>query len=234
MKRLNILTATLAIFVSTAFAAPRDEEMKEYSVEVGQFTAIKLQDNVNVVYRCNPDSTGMVYYKGVEDFANAFIFSNNGKQLKIQVNTEDVGKVGMPTLYVYSDFLERVSNYSEYNITVENPAPCPIFTATLVGNGSVSVSGIKSTEVKGKITAGGGTITLEGNCGKATLQMTGAGVIQADQLKAGEVNCKIFGGGSIGCDPIRELIVKGIGSTKIYYRGEPQIHHKGGGKLIQI
>ncbi len=40
------------------------QESDNYKVEVGQFDKLQVVDNVNVVYRCLPDSTGFVQYKG--------------------------------------------------------------------------------------------------------------------------------------------------------------------------
>ena len=76
-------------------------DVQNYKVEVGQFDKIKIQDNVNVVYRCLPDSTGFVQYSGDKEFADAFIITpKSDGTLRIQVSTEDVGNPNLPTLYV--------------------------------------------------------------------------------------------------------------------------------------
>lgn len=212
-------------------SGPNDDE---YTVEIGQFTKIKVYDNVNVIYRCVPDTTGIATYHGSHDFDNAFIFTNDGGTLKIQVSTEDVGKPDLPTVYLYSDFLTEVTNSSEFHMQIQNPAPCPKFEVEEIGNGSVSVTGLKATEVKAKITTGMGNIALSGKCEKALFQLVGTGVIQADNLLAQDVECKIMGSGTIGCDAAVKLKTRGIGSTKIYYRGNPVIDKKGGGKLIPL
>ena len=62
--------------------------------------------------------------------------------------------------------------------------------------------------------------------------MAGTGTIQADMLKATDVTCQYVGGGSISTYPLNNLTAKGIGSTRIHYRGNPKIKHRGGGKLI--
>lgn len=209
------------------------EGMKEYLFNVGQFTTLKVQDNVNVVYHCSPDTTGVVTYVSDPDFNDAFIFTNSGGTLKVQVTTEDVGKPGLPTIHIYSDFLSKVENYSDFSIRVIDPAPCPHFTASLIGNGSINVTGIRATKTTARVTAGMGSITLEGKCEKAEYRMTGAGTIDAEDLEAQSVVCKILGGGLISCGEPASLKVQGIGSTKILYGGNPAIKHSGGGKLIK-
>lgn len=208
---------------------------------VGQFTTLLVQDSVNVVYRNDPQLNGTVRWVSGDNEVDApLIINNNNGTLKIQVSTDDFDDSDTalypdcPTLYVYSDFLNKILNYSDARIIVESPAKCPKIEISLIGNGIINVSGIDATEVYSKITAGMGTVTLSGHCDKATFRMTGTGTIQADELKAQSISCKIFGGGTIGCSPSEELYVKGIGSTKIYYSGNPKISHKGGGKLIPL
>ena len=43
-----------------------------------------------------------------------------------------------------------------------------------------------------------------------------------------------MGGGTIGCWALDKLECRGIGSTRIYYKGEPEIKKVGGGKLFPL
>ncbi len=231
---VSAISASADTVVETNPGVPERGEGDEYYFNMGPFDVLQLQDNVDVVYRCVPDSAGMVTWHGHEDFANAFIISNNGNTLKIQVNTEDLGRPDMPTLYIYSSFLTKVLNYSDSSITAESLAPVPRLEFSQVGNGRISAQGISATDVVAKVTAGMGTIALSGRADRALYRMTGNGTIQADNLESKQVKIKIFGAGTIGCWPVEALISRGIGSTKIYYKGKPEISHKGGGKLIEI
>lgn len=197
------------------------------------FDVLRVQDNVNVVYRAHKDSTGLIRYSGKPEFDDAFILSCGGGTLKIQVNTEDVGNPELPTIYVYSHDLAKVENYSDFNVTVENPRVNKDFLASLVGNGTIDVKGLDTAKVSAKVTAGNGTITLHGKADEANFRMLGTGAIRAFGLDSRQVVCKILGGGMIECDPEMHLKVRGIGSTKIYYKGDPGISHSGGGKVIQ-
>lgn len=210
------------------------QEINNYKVEVGQFDRVKVCDNVNVVYRCLPDSSGFIQYRGDKQFADAFIITPKNGNLKIQVSTEDVGHPDLPTLYIYSDFLTGVENASNFNFTVENPAACAEFKVTQVGNGSVRVENVKANKVIAGVATGNGSVNVSGTCKEAVLKMVGTGTISADRLEADVVQCKILGSGSIGCWPLQKLNVKGIGSTKVYYKGDPQVKKSGGGKLYPL
>lgn len=227
--RLSLLLLLLVGAVGAATA-----QMQDYKLKVGAFDKLKVTDNVNVVYRCVPDSAGFVTYRGDKEFADAFILSVNKGTLQVQVSTEDVDMPGLPVLNVYSDFLTEVKNSSDFTVTVLSPAPSPEFTAIQVGNGSIVVDDVQSTKVTASLRTGNGTINISGTCEEASLGMLGTGQIAADMLKAGNVSCKIMGSGVIGCYPTAKLDVKGIGSTKIYYKGSPVVKKSGGGKLFQL
>ena len=211
---------------------------KEYEVKVGEFSKLKVTDSINIVHKCvnaqDEHKSGTAWFDTNEDLADAFIFSNKGETLRIIISTEDAGKPGLPTIYLYSNFLVDVENGGLGEITIEDPAPCAKFNAKVIGNGSIVVKNLKTSFCKAFVDTGCGSIVIDGNTVKGEYRLVGTGLIQADRLKASEVVCKIMGSGSIGCDPADKLTVKGIGSTKIYYKGTPQIKKIGGGNLINI
>lgn len=225
---------SLPLLIVLAFTM-RAQDVHDYKIEVGQFDKIKVMDNVNVVYRCLSDSTGLVQYRGEKEFADAFIITPRPDgTLRIQVSTEDVGNPDLPTLYVYSDFLTVVENSSDFTVVIENPAPCAEFKAVQIGNGVVDVENVKTNKLLATLNTGNGTVNVSGKTQTANFKMIGTGVISADRLMAKDVQCTIVGSGSIGCYPEVSLSVKGIGSTKIYYKGHPHIKKLGGGRLYQL
>lgn len=234
-SRLVPLLVLAAVVCATTAETRAEDYAQEYMVELGQFTNLKVLDNVNVVYRCSPDTTGVAYFRATPGLKDAYLLAVGGNTLKIQVRTDFVGEDSLPTVFVYSDFLEKVENYADGKVIVERIAPATKFSASLVGNGHIAVRGLKCSETRAKIIAGMGSITLTGETENAILKMTGTGTIQADGLRAANVTCKIFGGGTIGCWPVRLLKTRGVGSTKIYYRGNPEkISHSGGGKILPL
>lgn len=227
------MTAILTLLIGLC-ALPAIADTHTHTLSVGQFNKINVTDDINVVYRCVADSTGMISFTADESLAKAFIFTNNKGNLRVQINTDMVARPELPTVYLYSDYLTSVENGGRGTLTVESPHPCPEFKATLLGNGRLIVEDITATDVKGVLATGNGTISLGGRCTKASLTMVGTGTIQADRLQAEEVNVTIAGSGTIGCWPVQLLKSKGIGSTKIYYKGHPTIRKSGGGKLFPI
>lgn len=231
MKQAFIFAIALLLTAFGLHAAPHDHV---HTIDIGQFNRIKITDDVNVVYRCLNDSSGMATFQAPPELANAFIFSVNGGELRIQVNTEDVTVTDKITIHVYSDYLTSVENGGNLTVSVLSPRSCPEFKATQMGNGTLIVEDLEATEVKGRLATGMGKVILSGKCRKADLSILGTGAVQADRLEADEVKCNILGGGTIGCWATDLLKVRGIGSTKIYYKGDPKIKKSGGGKLFPL
>lgn len=226
MKKIFSTLAFLLVAVSLS--------AKEFTLPVGQFSKVQVDDNVNVIYIGGDGTPSRVRYEGDQKYAKAFLITDKGDKLRIQVETAFVADPELPTLYVYSDFLKQASISSESTLKIDTAAPCSEVSLSIMGNGNIVANNLKATKISAAVKSGNGTISIEGHCQKANFTMIGNGTIQADRLEAAEVECKILGTGSIGCWPVNELKVRGIGSTKIYYKGDPEIDKKGGGKLFKL
>ena len=226
---LSLLLALTAVLIPAAA-----ETTTEYVSFCGPFDRIRITDNVNVVYQWLPDSSGYMRFSGARRFADAFIVSNNKGKLRIQVNTEDVNDPELPTIYIYSNFLTHIDNSSDRNLEVRSIAPCPNLNIRQIGNGSISVDGVKADRLKASIATGAGRITVTGTVQEADYKMVGAGTIMADLLDAEVVNCLVVGAGTFGCWAQETLSVKGLGSTRTYYRGTPVVKKGAGLKVFSL
>lgn len=230
MKKLfTLCAAAVALFAGSAMA-------DEYKLNVGQFDKILVDDNVNVVYRCNPDSAGVAYFEGEKELANFFVFSNNKGKLRIQFNKESTYRpTHFPTIYVYSDFLTGAENNSDFHLTIDTDLSTPSLNLKQSKNGMIIAKNVKTNEVDASVTSGNGAVHIEGVTSKAAFNITGAGQIEASNLQSKNVNCVFaLSSGTVMCWADDHLNVKGLGSGKVHYRGTPQIKKFGGGTLIPI
>lgn len=226
MKKLCIFLACVA---SIAFLS----SARQHLYDVGPFDKISQRGGLNIVYRACPDSVGMVVYDSDVDFSEALEVSNNKGSLMIKEVVEH-GMGTVPTLYIYSDYVTQIKSEGDGTIYADMPASVPTFTASLLGNGKIVCNDINTSHLKASVTAGNGSVVLRGTCKNATYRLASAGVIQADELKANTVKCDVAGTGSIGCYPVESLDVRGIGTTKVYYVGNPTIKKVGGCKILPI
>lgn len=233
MKGIRILYAAIAVLSGCIGA--QEVKADTYTVDVGQFEKLKINGNLSVIYKNLPDSTGLARYSTTEYDRDVFQFSTKGDgMLKVEPTDDKWGLRDLPVLYLYSDFLSSVESYSEREVTISSLAPCASFNVNQIGNGSITIDNLKCNNVTAAISTGNGSIYISGSCINANFRMVGAGLISADRLKADNVKCRILGTGSIGCWASENLNVTGLGSTKIYYKGNPTVKKTGGGKLFDL
>ena len=198
-------------------------QSSRHVVQVGDFNRLSLIDDINVNYRCNADSAGLVVFSCPQEIADAMIFSVSGNgRLSIQVN-DDFERLGhLPTLTLYSSTLDEVENAGDSTLRVSMLPPMKAFKVRLTDNGKVIVRGIRASQLELQILSGKGKIIADGSCDDLSLRLVGTGEIQADKVTATNVSCRIMGTGSMGCDVQGgELKVSGSGTGKVYYKGKP-------------
>ena len=229
MKGIKIILSAISFLLPALVSA------ETYTVELGQFEKVKVNGNMKVVYKNLPDSTGFASYEAGPGNEGIFSITTKGDgNLKVEPADDRWGRTDLPVLYLYSDFLTSLESYSDMEVEVASMAPCAAFSVNQVGNGTITIDNIKCNNLSAAITTGNGSIYISGACVNANFRMVGAGLISADRLRADNIKCRILGTGSIGCWPVDNLNVTGLGTTKIYYKGSPNIKKTGGGKLFEL
>lgn len=228
-KSIAILISLIILSVNNLSA-----DTNTYRIKVDEFTKLKVYDNINLIYKCNPDSAGYAVWSGDNKSADTFIFSNNKGTLKVQNCNADKEEGTPPSLVVYSRFLTEIESSSTQTVFIADPMATPHIKCRLVGNGKIVLSNVQVNSIDLNLSTGCGTIVATGKCDNTKIKIVGTGTIQTDELESKIVECLILGTGSIGCNPSELLKVKGIGTTKVYYKGSPEIKKSGGGTLISI
>ena len=218
MRRLLISILLLWATALMATAQPMRHEIK-----VGNFTRLALLDDINVNYRCNPDSAGMVIVVCPKETIDNFIFTLSASgRLTIQIEDTYERQGNLPTLTVYSSTLDEVENSSDSTLRISGLPRLKSFKARLVDNGKIIVRDIFASQLELQILSGKGKIIASGGCDDLSIRLVGTGEVQADNVQATTVSCRIMGTGTIGCNVNGgELKVSGSGTGKVYYKGTP-------------
>ncbi|MCM1354937.1 MAG: DUF2807 domain-containing protein [Staphylococcus sp.] len=220
------MKALLSFLLMLGFVSSHAADLVKYELKVNEFHELKVIDGINVVYSCNPDSAGLAVFTCPSSQASAFIFNNKNGKLSMQLSTESVGTGNLPVVRVYSSYLTKIENSGDSLVKVVNIAQGPKFSAKLIGNGRLVVRDVKATEVNAAISTGHGTLIVSGKCQHVGLNFMGTGVIQADELEATTASVKAGGTGSIGVWATKSISIMGAGSTKVYYKGTPEIKNR--------
>lgn len=234
MNRIIIIIA--AIFFSWNISHAQDTE--KFEVKIGNFTELNVTDNINVIYSTNPDSIGYVQFRCVPSMANSIMLTNNKKgKLTIQVATESVDSPKLPTVFVYSKFLQSVDNAADSVVRITEITEAPSIKLKTTGNGKIIANKVDCTTLEASVATGKGTIIVGGQCAEGMLTNMGTGEILADKLKCNNALCKVIGTGSIGCNVTGKLTIRGTGTGKVYYVGKPaeiKIYQLGSIKAIPL
>lgn len=218
MKQGLISIIMMALVTMTGLA-----QATRHEVKVGNFTRLSLVDNINVNYRCNADSAGLAVFTCPQDVADRLMFTLNAKgRLSIQVDDEyeRIGK--LPTITIYSSSLDEAENAGDSILRVSELPPMKEFKLRLIDNGKVIARGLRASQLELQILSGKGKIIADGSCDDLSLRLVGTGEIQADNVTATNVSCRIMGTGRIGCHVNGgDLKVSGSGTGKVYYKGKP-------------
>ena len=218
MKRI-LISAILIVAMALTMGA----QVTRHEVKVGDFTRLVLLDDINVNYRCNADSAGLVVFDCSKEIADHLIFSLSDKgRLTIQVDDEYERQGNLPSLTLYSSTLDEAENAGDSILRIAKLPPLKAFKVRLTDNGKVIVRGVRASQLELQILSGKGKIIADGSCDDLSLRLVGTGEIQADKVTATNVSCRIMGTGSMGCNVQGgELKVSGSGTGKVYYKGKP-------------
>jgi len=218
MKR-GLISFVLMVIVAMGGLA----QSTRHEIKVGNFSRLDLLDNINVNYRCNADSAGMVVLNSQQDQVEHIIFALSDKgRLTIQVDDEYERQTALPTITVYSASLDEAENAGDSTLRISGLPPMKHFKVRLTDNGKVIARGLRASELELQILSGKGKIIAGGSCDELSVRLIGTGEIQADDVIATDVSCRIMGTGSIGCHVNGgQLKVSGSGTGKVYYKGTP-------------
>jgi hypothetical protein len=228
-----ILTSLLllgsAALSTQSLSAKTNTDVTTASHNVGDFIELRVNGALNVDYVCQPDSAGMVVITAPRNQVNWVEAQNKKGKLTLSLSIPDdvlSTPATLPSVRVYSNFLNRVENQGDSTVRVLIATAVPDFTAKVMGNGKVVVRSIRATNLNCTLLTGHGQIVAYGTATNASYSLAGTGVIQADEVAVTNATVNCTGTGTVGVNASEKLTVSGMGSGTVYYSGKPEITKK--------
>lgn len=228
MKRINILfIAIMSIFIASATVNAKEVTVKKYNyvysdTTIADFNEVSILNGINVVYTQSESQAGKVRIYAPEGNDVVSITSKNGL-LSIRYGRGYNRNFGVIMVYVYSKELSKVSCSVGANFTAEGIVSGSSLKLKVLNRSQIRCKNIIYDEVSAKRGLGNGDILLAGKAKKATYTIIGPGEINADELVADEVSCKILGRGDVGCHVDKDISVCSIGKGAAYCKGELKV-----------
>lgn len=198
-------------------------QVKNYDIEVGDFSSLNVLDNINVTYESDASRAGTAVFDCQQNIADGLIFNNNmhGK-LTIQVSTEVLDTPNLPTLHVYSKSLSHAENAGDSLLTLRKVKADKELKVVLSDNGRIDVTNVTTRQLELQLLTGKGIVMASGRCDKLVAKVLGKGTIDALEVKAREIRAHMTGTGTIDVDATGvDLQVRGSGTGRINYLGAP-------------
>ena len=218
MKRSTIIfTALILVFVASACAQTNDWDSKKY--DTGEFTKIYLEGGFKV-YLVQGKECG-INVKTTNDgvFDDLIVRNENGK-LHIKMDREFF-HFNRIELYITFDQLEQLDIEGGANLKTNGYIDLRDFSMSVEGGAKIEMN-VKADNME--ITGEGGFLfELEGVANNLGVKISGAGHVDANELKAQNVDFRIEGFGTGSVHAVKELNARIEGVGKIRYKGDPKV-----------
>ena len=144
MKRVLISFVVIA-----AVALMASSQVQLSVTQVGDFNKLSLVDDINVNYRCNPDSAGYILLTCTKELADHVIFTySSSGRLSIQVDDDLERMRDLPTITVYSKSLDEADNAGDSTLRITGLPPLKSFKVRNIDKGKLIGEGGGGTENK--------------------------------------------------------------------------------------
>lgn len=214
-----LVSIALVFFTSLAAVAQEDDNWisKEYSIS--NFSSIYLEGGYKV-YLSQGDKASLTVKTTNEDMFDVLEVSSWGDELSLVMN-RDYLSYRRIRLYITVKDLDQLK--AEGGLSLESDGYLDLKDIKLHVQGGAKVDlKMKAREVD-VIGEGGVLVSLSGVADELSVKLSGAGHVNADELKAEDVRIEIEGVGTASVYATDELYTKIEGVGKVWYKGNPSV-----------
>ena len=218
MKATVLLTSLLFLFAISGFS--QDEEgwdVKTY--DISDFSSIYMEGGYKVVLT-QGDEVGLKVKATDNDVFDHLKVENRGDELRL-VMCRDYINYKRIRLHVTFKDLNEIKVEGGLNLKTDGYLDLDNFLLHVQGGAKVELD-MKAEDVE-IIGEGGVLVELDGVSRNLSVKLSGAGHVDADDLKAKDVDFKIEGVGTGSVYATDELYAKIEGVGKIRYKGNPRV-----------
>jgi len=218
MNRTILFSLVMVIFAIPVIAQnDADWESKDY--KIGEYSKIYLEGSYKV-FLIQDESCGITVKTTDEDVFDDIIVRNDGNELKVKMDREWYNYDRINLYITFSD-LEKLKIEGGANVKTNGYLDLDDIFVHVEGGAKIELD-LKANEVK-IVGEGGVLFELDGVAENLEVGISGAGHVDADDLKAKDVKFKIegFGTGSVYATKTLDANIQGVG--KVRYKGDPKV-----------
>ena len=215
MKTLAFIT--LVLLTSVSAIAQNDEGWVSKEYQISDFSNIYLEGGYKV-YLSQGDKVSLTAKTTDEDMFDVLKVSSRDDELSLVMN-RDYLSYRRIRLYITVKDLDQIK--AEGGLSLESEGYLDLKDIQLHVQGGARVNlKMKARDID-VIGEGGVLITLNGVADQLSVRLSGAGHVDADELKAEEVKINIEGVGTGSVYATKKLYTQIDGVGKVWYKGNP-------------
>ena len=219
MKLLFILSFFSIIITSVNANTPHDEDWESRTYNVGEFTEIHLEGGYKV-FLAQGDENKVIVKASDDDVFDYLKIKNVDNKLRIKVD-EDCFNYNRIILYITFKKLESIKIEGGAKLKTKGYLDLNDFKMYVSGGAKIELD-MKADNIQ-IVGEGGMLFELSGVAKSLDVKVTGAGNVDADELKAKDVTIEIEGVGTASVYATETLHAKIEGVGTIKYRGNPKV-----------
>lgn len=255
MGIMNKLTTTLILLISVVITFSANGKLIDDNYDISSIKRIRLMGDVNVVLVVDTMAKGIIEYPDtVTDWGKNFFITLENETLTIQTiegfvrGSDSVKCYSRPMIIKIASELREIENCYDSTLEVRGDLISPSLKVQTSGNGTIKIDNIKTDNAIFSILTGKGIIDIgnifsdnllcdvlgtgiinveSGSCKELICKTVGTGKMNLSGMQSRVVTIKYTGGGNIKCHAVDNLMLSGLGSTKIEYLGTPKIKSRG-------
>lgn len=219
MRLIFILSVFSILSISANANTPHDEDWKSKTYEFDNFTEIYIEGGYKVfLVQGNEDK--VIVKASDDDVFDYLKIKNVGNKLSFRVD-EDCFNYDRIILYITFKKLKKIKIEGGVRLKTKGYLDLNDFDMYVAGGAKIELN-IKADNVQ-IVGEGGMLFELDGVAESLDIKITGAGNIDADELRAKDVTIKIEGVGiaSVYATETLDAKIEGVGTIK--YRGNPKV-----------
>lgn len=217
--KLVILICTFAILFTSDLLAQNDQDWDTKTYDIGAFHDIYLEGGYKV-FLTQGDECSLKVKASDEDVFDYLKIKNESGELRIKVDRKHF-EYDRISLYITFADLEKIEIEGGMNLKTKGYLNLNDFFMYVKGGAKIELD-LKAENIK--ITGEGGVlIELSGVAESLDVKLSGAGHVDADELKARDVKFGIEGVGTGSVYATETLYAKIEGVGKVKYRGNPKV-----------
>ncbi len=219
MKQVSLIFALTLFFTPFVQIQAQEEGWDSKTYELGNFTDIKLEGGYKV-YLIQGDKNSLTVRASDSDVFDYLKVKNDEESLSLKVDREHFN-FDRISLYITFKELEKIDIEGGVKLKTKGYLNLKDFAIRVEGGANVELD-LKAEDVK-VVGEGGVLFELDGVAESLDVHVSGAGHVDAGELKTKDVTFHVegVGTGSVYATETLHAIIEGVGKVK--YRGNPEV-----------